>query len=154
MRKHILVVDDDQGIRKLFSRALEDTPYMVDTAESGEKGLRLHKLFDYDLIFLDLYMPGMSGIEVVREIRMTDMDVPIYVVTSFYKEFLEEITKALNDGLKFEITHKSNTLEKIAIIATETLEGLKIDQVNKGQHNTGIIKAKVRPDVLQKRVRN
>lgn len=154
MSKHILVVDDDPGIRKLYTRALEDTPYMVDTAESGDKALRMHKIFNYDLIFLDLYMPLMSGIEVIREIRMTDMDVPIYIVTSFYKEFLEEITKALNDGLKFEITHKSNTLEKIALIAKETLEGLKIDPKSKDQYNIGSTTTKVRSDELLKRFPN
>ena len=154
MSKHILVIDDDLGIRKLYTRALEDTPYVVDTADSGCRGLRMHKIFNYDLIFLDLYMPGMSGIEVVREIRMTDIDVPIYIVTSFYTEFLEEIRKALNDGLKFEITHKSNTLEKIALIAKETLEGLKIDQKIKDRNDIGIIKTKVRPDVLLKRLAN
>ena len=128
MTKRILLIDDDKVIRKLFSRALEATSYEVHTAESGEKGLELLRAVKYDLIFLDLYMPGMSGIEVIREIRKTDMDVLIYIVTAYYKEFLEEISKAINDGLKFEITHKSNAFEKIALIAKETLEGSKINQ--------------------------
>ena len=128
MTKRILVIDDDEVIRKLFSRALEVTSYEVHTAESGEKGLELLSASKYDLIFLDIYMPGMSGIEVMREIRKTDMDVLIYIVTAYYKEFLEEISKAINDGLKFEITHKSNAFEKIALIAKQTLEGSKVHQ--------------------------
>jgi CheY-like chemotaxis protein len=128
MTKRILVIDDDEAVRKLFSRALEDTPYEVHTADSGEKGLELSSMVSYDLIFLDLYMPGMSGIEVMRELRKTDMDVFIYIVTAYYKEFLDEISNAINDGLKFEITHKSNTFEKIALIAKDTLEGSKVHQ--------------------------
>jgi CheY-like chemotaxis protein len=128
MIKRILVIDDEEAVRKLFSLALEDTPYEVHTAEYGEKGLELWSVVRYDLIFLDLYMPGMSGIEVMSEIRKSDMDVPIYIVTAYYKEFLVEISKAINDGLKFEITHKSNTLENIALIAKDTLECSKVYQ--------------------------
>ncbi len=128
MIKRILVIDDEEAVRKLFSLALEDTPYEVHTADSGEKGLELWSVVRYDLIFLDLYMPGMSGIEVLREIRKTDMDTIIYIITSYYKEFLEEISKAINDGLKFEFIHKSNTYEKIALIAKEILEDSKVYQ--------------------------
>ena len=122
MMKRILIIDDEIILRKLFSRALEDTPYAVDTAESGEIGLELFKKSRYDLIFLDLYMPGISGIDVLREIRKTDNGVPIHIVTAFYKEFLEELNFAANDGLKFEITHKSVTLDQIILIVKETLE--------------------------------
>ena len=126
--KRILIIDDEIIFRKLFSRALEDTPYAVDTAESGEMGLELFKKSRYDLIFLDLYMPGISGIDVLREIRKTDNEVPVHIVSAFYKEFLEELNIAANDGLKFEITHKSVTLDQIVLIAQETLEREKVLQ--------------------------
>lgn len=126
MTKRILIIDDEVIFRKLFSRALEDTPYIVDTAESGEIGLDLFKKFKYDLIFLDLYMPGISGIDVLREIRNTDYEVPVHIVSAFYKEYLEELNIAANDGLKFEITHKSVTLDQIVFIAKETLVGEKV----------------------------
>ncbi len=132
MIKRILIIDDEIIFRKLFTRALEDTPYKVDTAESGEKGFELLKKLKYDLIFLDLYMPGISGIDVLREIRKTDEEVPIHIVSAFYKEFLEEINLATRDGLKFEITHKSITLNQIVSIAKETLEGGKVlHKINK-----------------------
>ena len=128
MTKRILIIDDEVIFRKLFSRALEDTPYIVDTAESGEVGLELFKKSKYDLIFLDLYMQGIGGIDVLREIRKTDNEVPVRIVTAFYKEFLDELNIAANDGLKFEITHKSVTLDHIVLIAKETLEGEEILQ--------------------------
>ena len=126
MTKRILVIDDDKTIRSIFMHALEDTPYQVDTAESGERGVELQREFKYNLIFLDLNMPGMNGIEVLRGIRKTDTDVPVYIVTAFYKEFLEEISSAIDDGLKFEITHKPISLDQIVLIAKAMIESPKV----------------------------
>ena len=126
MTKRILIIDDEIIFRKLFSRALEDTPYKVDTAESGERGLELCREFKYDLIFLDLYMPGISGVDVLCEIRKIDKEVPVHIVSAFYKEYLDELNIAANDGLKFEITHKSITLNQIVTIAQRALEGTKV----------------------------
>ncbi len=125
MSKRILVIDDDETIRKIYMQALKDTPNQVDMAESGESGVGLQREFKYDLIFLDLNMRGMNGIEVLREIRKTDEDVPIYIVTAFYKEFLEKIASAIEDGLKFEITHKPITRKQIVSIADGNIESSK-----------------------------
>ena len=122
MSKRILIIDDDRILRKLYMHALEDTPYQVDTAESGKSGIELQREFKYDLIFLDLNMPEMNGIEVLRKIRTIDPDVPIFIVTAFYKDFLEEIGNAIEDGLKFEITHKPISPDQIVMIATSNLE--------------------------------
>lgn len=126
MIKRILVIDDDRIIRKLYMHALEDTAYQVDTAESGERGIELYGEFKYDLVFLDLNMPGMNGVEVLRKIRATDPDIPVYMVTAFYKEFLEEISRAIEDGLKFEITHKPILPDQIVMIAKSTLENARV----------------------------
>ncbi len=126
MSKRILVIDDDRIIRKLFLHALEDTKYQVDTAESGERGIEMQREFKYDLIFLDLNMPGLNGIETLREIRMNDPDIPVYIVTAFYKEFLEEISSAIDEGLKFEITHKPITPDGIVFIAKSTIASSKV----------------------------
>jgi DNA-binding response OmpR family regulator len=121
--KNVLVIDDEEGIRKLFVRALEDTPYQVDTAESGEKGLEMQRMVRYSLIFLDLTMPGMNGIEVLREIRMNDKNVPIYIITAFYKNYVDGLTDNYEKGLIFKIAHKPLTMEQIVFITKETLEG-------------------------------
>lgn len=150
MKKRILVIDDFTDIRKLFVRSLEDTCYKVDTAASGEIGIKMHKRAKYNLIFLDLNMPGMSGIDTLREIRKSDTDVPVYIVTALYKDYLEEIKKAFNDGINFFIAHKPITPDQIAVIVTETLGGLNIDKLIKGRHFTGFKKAKVPLDLLLK----
>lgn len=126
MNKRILVIDDDRVLRKLYLHALEDTPYQVDTAESGETGIELFREFKHDLILLDLNMPGMNGLEVLRKIRTADPEVPIYIVTAFYKDFLDEISRAIEDGLKFEITHKPISPDQIVLIATSNLEKARV----------------------------
>lgn len=122
MTKKILVIDDFADIRKMFCYALEDTPYSVDTAASGKKGIVLHRKNKYDLIFLDLNMPGMNGVEVLYKIRKFDKEVPVYIVTAFYQEFIEGLTLANNCGLKFEVINKPISLKQITKIASEALE--------------------------------
>ena len=106
MSQRILVIDDEEAVRTSFTLALGDVGFEVDTAESGEKGLQMKKEAEYDLIFLDLKMPGMSGVETLRQIRKTDKKVPIYIFTAFHKEFFEELKIARKEMLSFEILKK------------------------------------------------
>lgn len=123
MKKRILVIDDEESIRKSFVLALEDTAFQVDTAESGEKGIALEQKSKYDLIFLDLKMPGLNGAETLRKLRKIDKDVPVYIVTAFYKEFLEELKSAEEDGIDFEVLKKPIGGDEIVLIVTGVLEG-------------------------------
>ena len=108
MSQRILVIDDEEAVGTSFTLALGDAGFEVDTAESGEKGLQMKKDKDteYDLIFLDLKMPGMNGVETLRQIRKTDKRVPIYIFTAFHKEFFEELKIARKEMLSFEILKK------------------------------------------------
>ncbi len=123
MSKRILVIDDELSIRKSFLLALEDTGYLVDTVESGEKGIEMEQNNKYDLIFLDLKMPGLNGVETLRALRKIDMDVPIYIVTAFHKEFFEGLKKAGEDGIDFEMVKKPIGGADIVLVAKSVLEG-------------------------------
>lgn len=123
MNRRILVIDDDIAVRKSFVLALEDTDYQVDTAETGEKGVMMKNEGKYDLIYLDLKMPGISGVEVLREIRKEDKLVPIYIVTAFHKDFFDDLKVAEAEGLTFQLVKKPLDSEKIVLISKSVLEG-------------------------------
>lgn len=122
-QKSILVIDDEQAILRSFELALEETPYRVDTAESGEKGIALEREHKYDLIFLDLKMPGINGVETLREIRKANPKVPVYIVTAFYGEFLEELKMFEQEGISFEVLRKPIGNKEIAMVAKSLLDG-------------------------------
>ena len=123
MNKQILVIDDDAGIRDAFILALKNTEYRVDTAENGEEGIAKEQKKKYDLIFLDLKMPGMTGIEALREIRKVNRDIPIYIITAFYKEFFQELKAVQEEGLKYELIKKPIIDEQILLVVKGVLEG-------------------------------
>ena len=123
MNKQILVIDDDAGIRDAFILALKNTEYRVDTAENGEESIAKEQKKKYDLIFLDLKMPGMTGIEALREIRKVNRDIPIYIITAFYKEFFQELKAVQEEGLKYELIKKPIIDEQILLVVKGVLEG-------------------------------
>lgn len=79
--ERILVVDDEARIRRLLRMYLEREDYQVEEAENGEFALELAKETDYDLILLDLMMPGMDGIEVLQELRKIKA-TPVAILTA------------------------------------------------------------------------
>ena len=123
MGKRVLVIDDDEPTRELFSQALEDTEYQVETVESGEKGIEKAQDAKYDLIFLDLKMLGLDGVQTLRELRRIDEDVPVYIVTAFHPEFFNKLKSATADGTDFEIVKKPISSDRIVFLARSVLEG-------------------------------
>ena len=121
--KRILVIDDEAAIRKSFVLALEDTEYSVDTAESGEKGIEKERENNYDLIFLDLNMPGLNGVETLRILRTIDDKVPVYIVTAFYHDFLNQLRDLENEIINFELIQKPIGQDQIVLAVKSILEG-------------------------------
>ena len=123
MQKKILVIDDEESVRKSFELALEDTGYDVLTVASGESGVEKYDEVKPDLIFLDLKMPGMNGVETLKALRKKSKDVPIYIVTAFHKEFLDQLNAAVQEGHYFELLNKPVGADQIQSVATGILEG-------------------------------
>ena len=78
---HILVVDDDDGIRSLVKKFLNENNYLVTTAESAEDASDKIKIIKFDLIVLDIMMPGKNGLEFVEE-NKKNLDTPIILLTA------------------------------------------------------------------------
>jgi CheY-like chemotaxis protein len=122
MSKRILVIDDDEAVRKSFVLALEDTGYLVETTESGEEGLQMARRERYALVFLDLKMPGMNGVETLRALRKIDMDMPVYIVTAFYGEYFDQLRIAREDEIPFQVLEKPVSGDQIVMLSKGVLE--------------------------------
>lgn len=79
----ILIVDDDPSIRMLYKEELEDEGYDVVTASSGEEALRLFEETKPDLVTLDILMPDMDGIQVLRKMKEKKPRLPIIMSTAY-----------------------------------------------------------------------
>jgi len=117
MSHRILVIDDEEAVRKSFILALDQPDYKVDVASSGEMGLKLFVNNKYDLIFLDLKMPGKSGVETLRDLRSLDAEVPVYIITAFDDEYFSQLITAAAEGINFDIISKPLGSERISLIA-------------------------------------
>ena len=78
---HILVVDDDDGIRSLVKKYLNENKFLVTTAENAENALEKIKIIKFDLIVLDIMMPGKSGLEFLKE-NKKKLDTPVILLTA------------------------------------------------------------------------
>ena len=77
----ILLVEDDSTTARSIEMMLTHANYNVFLTDMGEEGIDLAKLYDYDLILLDLDLPDMSGMDVLRQIRVSRIDTPILILT-------------------------------------------------------------------------
>ncbi len=78
---HILVVDDDEGIRTLVKKYLNENNYLVTTANSAEDAFEKIQIVKFDLIILDIMMPGKSGLEFIKE-NQKKLDTPVILLTA------------------------------------------------------------------------
>lgn len=92
----VLVVEDERKVASFVARALRENAYAVDVAESGEKALELAFDYCYDVILLDVRLPGMSGIEVCRALRQRGVETPILMLTA--RGLVEQRVEGLDAG--------------------------------------------------------
>jgi two-component system copper resistance phosphate regulon response regulator CusR len=78
----ILLVEDEEKVSRFIVRGLIAERFAVDTASDGNSGLELAQTYEYDLIILDLMLPGVDGTEVLKQIRRTNSNVPVLILTA------------------------------------------------------------------------
>lgn len=123
--KKILCIEDEYFISELYARALRRAGYDVTTMLSGEDGLRAAKNNEYDLILLDLMIPGITGFEVLRRLRSEEpnLKAKILITTNLDQEDNSRTEiESMADGylIKAELTPR-----QLVQIADDVLEGKK-----------------------------
>jgi len=115
----ILVIDDEPVIRELLDDVLSRKGYVVDTADNGEVGLAKAQETSYDVVFTDIRMPGISGVEVYRRIKVISPKSQVIVMTGYGLE--EMIQQALDMGA-FADVKKPFDLDAIYELVERALE--------------------------------
>ncbi len=122
---HILVVDDDEGIRSLVKKYLNENKYLITTANSAEDANEKIKIIKYDIIILDIMMPGKNGLEFIQE-NKKNLDTPIILLTA--KGQAEERVKGLEVGADDYLPKPFEPKELILRIKNILSKTKKIDQ--------------------------
>ncbi|MGD9345474.1 MAG: sigma-54 dependent transcriptional regulator [Candidatus Aminicenantes bacterium] len=127
IKDKILVIDDEAGIRSSLKGILEDENYIVKTADTGEKGLNLLKGDNYGLVFLDILLPEMNGIEVLENINDSEDNTQVIIITAHGS--IDMAVKATKLGA-FDFLEKPLSLEKVVLTAKNALKQKELEEEN------------------------
>lgn len=108
----ILVIDDEAAIRGALKEILEYESFEVDEAEDGQKGLKMAEKENYDLIFCDVKMPKMDGIEVLEKMKAAGIDSPVVIITGHGT--IETAVEALKKGA-YDFIQKPLDLNRVLV---------------------------------------
>ena len=110
----VLLVEDDTSTAKSIEMMLRSDGYVIDVTDRGEAGLEIGKLYDYDIIILDLRLPDIDGYEVLRRLRAARVRTPILILSGLTE--LDHKVKGLGFGADDYLTKPFHKRELIARI--------------------------------------
>jgi len=110
----VLLIEDDQAVARGVELTLKAEGFNVYATELGEEGVDLGRVYDYDLILLDLNLPDMSGMEVLRTLRMSKVDTPVMILSGSAE--VETKVKSLGGGADDYMTKPFHREELVARI--------------------------------------
>jgi DNA-binding NtrC family response regulator len=125
--QRILVIDDEESIRDLLKDYLETRGYEVTTTGDGESGLTMLKEEKFDLYLLDLMMPGISGLDVLKAAREEKISVPSIVITAFAS--VQTAVEAMQSGA-FDYITKPFDLKNVDIAIKRALDVSRLQEEN------------------------
>jgi heavy metal response regulator len=108
----LLVIEDEKKVASFIKKGLEEEHYAVDIAEDGETGLYMAEVNEYDLIVLDLMIPKIDGLEVLKRIRANKNNVPVLILTA--RDSVEDRVKGLDGGCDDYLTKPFAFIEFLA----------------------------------------
>jgi len=128
IKSRVMIVDDEEGIRESLSGIFEDEGYEVLTAGSGEEALRALKEQTPDVILLDVWLPGIDGLETLKEIKGMNPDLPVIMISGHGN--IELALKATRAGA-YDFLEKPLSLERVLLVAQRALEKRTLEIENK-----------------------
>ncbi len=127
MADRLLVVDDEPSMTEFLEILLAQEGYEVTTASSGEEGVKLYRQLEPDLILTDVKMPGMSGLDLIREIHVLDSAIPIIAITAYASA--DDAIRAVREGA-YDYLSKPFQIEDLRIIIRNALEARRLRREN------------------------
>jgi len=118
----ILVVDDQFADRETLKAILEDKGYRVATANDGAEAIEMVKSQHYDIIFLDVRLPDMNGVETFEQVKKIDPGATVIMMTGYSEEDL--VKKTINSGA-YTCLHKPFDMEKVITLVEAVVENRK-----------------------------
>ncbi len=106
--KKILLVDDEESIHIVYREEFEDEGFEVISAQDGTEGLKKFTTEEPDIVILDIHMPGLNGIEVLRQMKKINPTVPV-ILSSAYQEYKRDLGSWASD----EYVVKSGNLDSL-----------------------------------------
>ena len=137
--KPILIVDDEKNIRMTLSQSLESLGMETDMAGNGEEALAKLKEKDFGLILLDIRMPGMDGMEVLRQVREVRPDIRIIMITAYGT--IESAVEAMKLGA-VDFLQKPFDPAEIRELVSRVLNREKLDEQKGGDYSSTLELAK------------
>src|SRR5215510_13896358 len=128
MKSSILVVDDEAGVRSALSGVLRDEGYQVDAVDSGEACLDRVVRAPYDVIVLDIWLPGMDGLATLARLQERRVDAPVVMISGHGN--IESAVRAIKMGA-FDFVEKPLSLEKTVLVVRNALRQRHLEAENK-----------------------
>ena len=140
MKPHVVIVDDEEDIQLSLSGILEDEGYRVTACGSGEEGVRLLEQDEPDILFLDIWLPGIDGMEVLEKSRREFQELPVIMISGHGN--IETAVDSIKKGA-FDFVEKPLSLEKVVVTANKALKFRRLQLENRD------LRSRVRIDVTQ-----
>ena len=128
-RGRVLVVDDDSAVRKFMVEALSEAGHSVAAAADGEGALEMCRTGQFDLLVTDLMMPGMSGLQLLQEVRRTSRSTEVIVITAHAS--LDAAIEALRLGAYDFISKPFDNVDALQRVVARSLEKRRLSAENR-----------------------
>jgi two-component system, NtrC family, nitrogen regulation response regulator NtrX len=128
MKPSVLIADDEAGVRTALSGVLRDEGYLVETVESGEACLERAARMPFDVIVLDIWLPGMDGLATLARLRERRVDAPVVMISGHGN--IESAVRAIKLGA-FDFVEKPLSLEKTVLVVGNAVRQRQLEAENR-----------------------